>query len=226
MKLRSRDFSSFANLIDLIFSLCHSIDVNRLAMVFWLIWNRRNLAWQQEKAIDLQLTSKLARALLQEFLAAQTSRVRPFPTTPRHTRRSPPYDPFYKINFDGVVFCEDGATGIGVVIRNSLGSMICSFAQWIPLPSSMDIVEALACKRVIQLAKEICIFEAIFEGDSEVVVKALQAQRTSSPNFELILRDTLLLVSDLRNVLFSHVKRTSNSVAHYLAKSAKSSNEL
>ena len=58
------------------------------------------------------------------------------------------------------------------------------------------------------------------------MVKALQAWKTSSLEFDLILSDVLLLVSDFRTVLFSHIKRTGNSVAHYLAKCAKFGDEL
>ena len=216
MKLQSRNFLTFVNLIDLIFSISHSIDVNWLAMVFWLIWNRRNLARQQASTIDLQSISPKAKALLH---SAQTSSARPLPTTPKHTRWSPPYDPFYKINFDG-------AASIDVVIRNSLGSVISSLAQRFPLPTLMAMIEALACRRAIQFAMELSIFDAIFEGDSKVVVKALQARKTSSLEFSLILSDVLLLVYDFRNVLFSHIKRTCNLVAHYLAKCAKFGDEL
>ena len=88
------------------------------------------------------------------------------------------------------------------------------------------MVEALACRRAIQFAKELGIFDAIFEGDSEVVVKALQARKTNSLEFDLILSDVLLLVSDFRTVLFSLIKRTGNSVAHYLARCAKFGDEL
>ena len=139
MKLRSRNFLTFVDLIDMIFSISHSIDVNWLAMVFWLIWNRRNLAQQQANTINLQSISPKARALLH---SAQTSSARPLPTALKHTRWSPPYDPFYKINFDGTA-------GIDVVIRNSLGSVISSLAQHFPLPTSMAMVEALACRRAI-----------------------------------------------------------------------------
>ena len=60
---------------------------------------------------------------LQEFQGVQE-----MPTTPIHpsgpTRWSPPPNSWCKANFDGAVFQELGAAGLGVVIRDHEGNVI------------------------------------------------------------------------------------------------------
>ena len=70
------------------------------------------------------------------------------------------------------------------------------------------------------------IFEATVEGDAEIVISALKDGSTSNPEFGHIIQDSLILANDLRLCIFSHVKRLGNTVAHYLARKAKSGNEL
>ena len=70
------------------------------------------------------------------------------------------------------------------------------------------------------------IFEAIVEGDAEIVISALKDGSTSNLEFGHIIQDPLVLANDLRLCIFSHVKRLGNTVAHYLARKAKSGNEL
>ena len=63
--------------------------------------------------------------------------------------------------------------GIGLVIRDYNGSVISALFQWIPLPFSVEEVEALASRRAVLFVKEIRIFEAIFEGDAKLIIQAL-----------------------------------------------------
>ena len=63
--------------------------------------------------------------------------------------------------------------GIGLVIRDYNGSVISALFQWIPLPFSVEEVEALASRRAVLFVKEFRIFEAIFEGDAKLIIRAL-----------------------------------------------------
>ena len=63
--------------------------------------------------------------------------------------------------------------GIGLVIRDYNGSAISALFPWIPLPFSVVEVEALASRRAVLFVKEFRIFEAIFEGDAKLIIRAL-----------------------------------------------------
>lgn len=57
--------------------------------------------------------------------------------------------------------------------RTYNGSVISALFPWIPLPFSVEEVEALASRRAVLFVKEIRIFEAIFEGDAKLIIRAL-----------------------------------------------------
>ena len=142
------------------------------------------------------------------------------------TRWIPPNPLTYKVNFDGAIFKELGAAGLGMVIRDFEGLVIGALAERIPQPCSVATVEALACRRAVLFVKEMSIFEATVEGDAEIVISDLKDGRTSNSEFGHIIQDSLVLANELRFCVFSHVKRLGNTVAHYLARKVKSGNEL
>ncbi|XP_075642157.1 uncharacterized protein LOC142613591 [Castanea sativa] len=116
--------------------------------------------------------------------------------------------------------------GLGVVIRDSSDQVIGALAERIPIPMSVATVEALACRRALIFAKELCIFETVFEGGAEAIIKALLAEEVDQPEYGHVIQDSLLLASHFRVCTFTHVKRLGNSVAHLFARHSKSGNEL
>lgn len=89
------------------------------------------------------------------------------------------------------------------------------------LPYSKEVVEALAIRKTNISAKDISIFDTIFEGDTEVIIKILKAKEVDHPIYDHILENSLSLFLNLRSISFLYVKRLSNSVAHYLAEHSK-----
>lgn len=80
----------------------------------------------------------------------------------------------YKTNYDGVVFCESGEAGIGVVVRDAKGEVIAALAEKITYPGSVEMLEALAARKAAKFIVELGISCSEFEGDSEVVCNALR----------------------------------------------------
>ena len=95
------------------------------------------------------LRSRAVR-FLQDFTNAQTSTRQPHASFPaQRVRWIPPISPHYKVNYDGAIFKESSAAGLGVIIWDSVGSVISALAERISLPSSVATVEALACRRAV-----------------------------------------------------------------------------
>ena len=99
----------------------------------------------------------------------------------------PPISPLYKINFDEARFSDLGAARLGVVIRDSSGQVVGALAERIPIPKSAATVEALACRRALIFAKELSIFEAVCEGDAEVIIRALLSREVVHPEYSHVL---------------------------------------
>ena len=84
----------------------------------------------------------------------------------------------------------------------------------------------MACRRAMLFAKEMRITHCTFEGDAEVVLKAIWKKDSTHPVYGHVITDVLSLATDFQFCSFSFVKRIGNVVAHYLARSSKSGNEL
>ena len=219
-------FGVFSDLLEVVFSRQSCVDVEVLAMMFWLIWNNRNAKRCGGEIIDNHLIRSKAESLISEFRTAQVTLRKPSVAATRAVRWIPPEPPSYKINFDGVVFKELSSAGMGVVVRDSSGRVIGALAEKIPLPNAIATVEALACRRAMIFAKELGLFDCVFEGDAEVIVKAIQMEDSTHPKYGQVLSDVLFLAADFCVCTFSHVKRAGNSVAHFLARQCKSGDEL
>ena len=126
----------------------------------------------------------------------------------------------YKTNYDGAVFAELEEAGIGVIIRDVKGLVIAALAEKIPYLGSVEVLEALAARRVARFAVELGLIESKFEGDSKVVWRALRSADGAHSSIGEIIKDTMSIVGSLRTFSFSHTRRQGNCAAHALAKKA------
>ena len=77
------------------------------------------------------------------------------------------------MNYDDVCFAETNEVGTRVVVRNKLGLVMVSLSEKIPMSLTVEVLEAMAARRAMIFTEELRLPRAIFEGDSELVVKAL-----------------------------------------------------
>ena len=82
--------------------------------------------------------------------------------------------PLYKLNFDGALFDSEQCAGWGVLIRNEAGQVVASLSERALLPFTAIEVEAMAARRALVLALEAGFDRVILEGDSLVLINALQ----------------------------------------------------
>ncbi|XP_075649960.1 uncharacterized protein LOC142620482 [Castanea sativa] len=156
-----------------------------------LLWNDRNAARIGERKVELYQIRDKAKVLLSDFLHAQISPARASMPSNRLVRWSPPVQPHTKINFDAALFKEVDSAGIGIVVRNSSAT-----------------AEAFACRRAMEFAKEVSALDCIFEGDAEVLIKAICREDASNPEYGHDIEDILVLARDFFFISFNHVKRS------------------
>ena len=133
-------------------------------------------------------TVRRARELLQEFRDVQ---VRPSRTSVQRMRQKwmPPGLGVYKLNFDGAIFEGSARAGSGVVVRDAEGMIIAALSQNIQLPSSVDLVEALAAWRAILFAQELCLAHVVVEGDSLKVITAINNPQKNRTQWDHVIED-------------------------------------
>uniref|UniRef100_A0A2N9IR38 Peroxidase n=1 Tax=Fagus sylvatica TaxID=28930 RepID=A0A2N9IR38_FAGSY len=124
------------------------------------------------------------------------------------------------VNFDGAIFKDSNAGGIGVVIRDNAGMVIATLSQKVRGPQTVEMIEALAARRAIIFAKEVGIDDVEFEGDAVNVICDLSCQVPIHTPYGLIIEDARAILPNFQRPSLSHTRRSGNTVAHALARRA------
>ena len=127
---------------------------------------------------------------------------------------------FVKVNFDGAVFGELNMSCIGVVIRDNNGAVLASCSEKMFQAYKAEETEALAARKALMFAHELGFQSVILEGDALGLIQALKSQEQNVCPLSLLVEDVKVYSNHFRRVLYSHIKRNGNSIAHSLAKHA------
>ena len=128
----------------------------------------------------------------------------------------------YKLNFDGAVFEGGDGSGYGAVIRNDKGQVMVAISAKGGAVSDSEEVEALACRKALEVAVDTGFTDLIIEGDNAAVMKTIaQVQQETYSRLGLIYEYIWCLLAGLNSVMVSCVRRSANNVAHILAKHAR-----
>ena len=213
-----RQAATFIDLTGCVFA--DNRDPALFSMVIWTLWNRRNNLRLRKAVISLDQVLHQAKERLREFALHNT--VHTIPVRRQPTRWLPPDRPLYKLNFDGALFAAEQCAGLGVILRNSEGQAMVSLTERATLPFTAIEVEAMAARRALLLALETGFDRVILEGDSQVLITALQNNSYTLSHFGHLVQDIQYLASCFSEIHYSHVRRHCNTVAHALAKRANS----
>ena len=117
-------------------------------------------------------------------------------------------------------FKKNGGASLGVVIRDDAGKVLLSAWRVVANASNAEEVEILACKEGLALAVEWTPCQATLESDCSSVIKYLSdlGEQRTPPAF--VIREAKKLASTLPGIVFKHVRREQNYVAHELAQLA------
>ncbi|KAK8474613.1 hypothetical protein V6N13_095658 [Hibiscus sabdariffa] len=132
-----------------------------------------------------------------------------------------PYLSVVKINFDSAFNLQDRSAMSGAVVRNNEGLILAPCVVPHSNVSNTFVAEALACKNVVQVAKDMRFFEVIIEGDSLTVVKKLNSTIQDSFIISPIIVDIKDLAKSFHSISFRFVRRGENKVAHSLARESR-----
>ena len=208
--------SSFTELMRQVEMLNKDLILEEFAMICWLLWHKRNKNQLHLPSEEYHQICPRAQVLLKEFLMINAKEESVKLPKPKTTWR-PPVSHQYKVNFDGALFQEAKMGGIGVVVRDQAGMVIATLSQRVITTNSAELIEARAARRAIQFAMEIGILDVQFEGDSETIIRELSSQEVMHNAFGLIIEDAKALLHHFQRYMFTHTRRSGNSVAHALA---------
>ena len=78
----------------------------------------------------------------------------------------------------------------------------------------------MAANKALEFAQELDLTDVVLEGDSLLVMAALNSKNPVLAPYGLMIQDSLSLSSVFSKLSYSHTKREGNTVAHNLAQLA------
>ena len=195
--------------------------VARLVMISWKVWQSRN-EWHLNGVMHSgkQLVFRAMQHWV-EFLAANEGDVLSN-STAQPVYWSPPPLGLYKVNVDAATFKDIRATGIGVVIRDSLAKVAAILCRKLDASLSPLEAESKALEAGILFAQCRGCSAVVLEGDSLVLINALAGSSPSPSTVASVIQGVLELCMGFSQIQFSHVKRQGNVSAHLVVKNAYS----
>ena len=101
-----------------------------------------------------------------------------------------------------------------------MGQVLASCSKVVNRVHSSSEVEAMAAGLALSFVAELGVKNAVLEGDSLLVVKALTDSESSMSHIGPLIDDAKYYSYSFEKLLYSHITRDCNSVAHSLVKHA------
>ena len=122
---------------------------------------------------------------------------------------------------DTVVFSHLDMIGVGVIIRDHVGSVFATLSKRLPLPLGPLEAEAKALDEATIFAWDIGVVDVIFETDSTTVCHAIESPTDAPISISTIVSGTCSRLRDFCTFQSSHMGRQGNRPTHTLAVFAK-----
>ncbi|KAF7822290.1 reverse transcriptase [Senna tora] len=126
----------------------------------------------------------------------------------------------FKINCDASFLVESGSAGLGILVRDSKGNMICGRNMRVNA-FSVNVAEALALREALKtgLSLQLCNFSV--ESDCKCLVEAVNNKDVSWDwSCSELVKEILLLCGQLKWPPVNHIGRNANKAADWIAKIA------
>ena len=133
----------------------------------------------------------------------------------------PPMFPWYKVNADAAIFSQLDIIGVGVIIRDHLGSVVVALSKRLPFPLDPLEAEAKAMDEATDFAWDIGVRDVIFESNSMLVCHAMENPTDVPVSISTVVSSFCSRLPTFRTFQSSHVRPQGNRPAHTLAAFAK-----
>ncbi|CAN1225361.1 Putative ribonuclease H protein At1g65750 [Linum grandiflorum] len=195
--------------------VCHKVLAG-----FWCIWRERNNRVWNSKTTFIQRVLEDCWAYIGEWKQVSSTKSHQPPTisSPYCVKWHPPPPSRLKCNVDVALFAPQNRTGIGLVIRDELGTIIHYRMQTRPGLLTAKEGEAWSLLEAARWIQGLHLSHVSFEGDSQILMQALQRHDEDLTEYGDIVKNCKALLQDLDNSVYCFVRRARNKVAHTLAR--------
>lgn len=218
------EINSLGDWLLLIFDQCSSTEINKVAMLCWMIWKVRNeLVWNQKSKGVSNVVESASMVLNQWQIAQDKSFVNhlSFMTQDdgfEHWRL--PMANRVKVNVDAAIFEASNRYSFAIVVRGSTGELIQAMSSCREGNVTPDVAEGIAIREALSWVKTQSRSGYEIETDWLLLVQAIRSDSIFLTYLGRIIEECKALLTDLkdRDVILRFVKRSANNVSHYLAR--------
>ncbi|XP_041004152.1 uncharacterized protein LOC121249517 [Juglans microcarpa x Juglans regia] len=186
------------------------------------VWAARESSlqkWNCDEGDFIQLWDKLHQCFNQEKLE-EISVILAGICTRRDVKWMPPIADFTKVNFDAAIDQAEKKMGIGVVGRNFKGELLFSVYAVKMFIGPVDLAEANALWRAMEICSDLNIQQVQFEGDAPKVITDICKKGATSSWLGQQVDEIKSLLQQMPDWDVKFVYREGNSVAHELVRRA------
>ncbi|KAL0016415.1 hypothetical protein SO802_003484 [Lithocarpus litseifolius] len=170
--------------------------IEKMVMVAWSLWTSKNEYRTGGVKKSVVRIGSDALEYLEEYQTCVKE--------PEHSQVvqakvwKPPPSNMFKINIDGVVFADQKAAGVDVLIRDELGNTIGALSKKLWATLKVVEIEAKAVEIALQFSNDLLIQDSILEGDSLLVINALKELSPPLSSVAAIRQSSLLVAQEFR----------------------------
>jgi ribonuclease HI len=226
LQKRGTGGESFMELVE---NLMEFLCKEELELFVWttkMIWKRRNGVIHGEAFLHPRVVTQRTKEFLQQFRKANEKNQGKVQCNQAPVQRwEAPPPGIYKVNWDIAINHSEKRMGVGAAIRDNEGSVIAALCKPIMAIHEPAAAEATTALSAVEFCKEVGIQDILLEGDSMLVVTAINDSRPNWLRYGQIIDDVKMVLNSLRKWSSRHIKREANSAAHGLAKYTTRINE-
>ncbi|XP_042969115.1 uncharacterized protein LOC122301804 [Carya illinoinensis] len=193
--------------------------VGLVACTLRRIWLRRNAVIFEKNFECPKVLTSIAQQNFAEFSEANSG-PKSAQVNRSYARWKKPDVLVCKFNWDAAIDATKKRVGVGIIVRDSDGEILACLCLSVNYLLKPACAEAYALRRAMFFCLELGCTDAVFEGDSLMVVKAANGEDEMSTDYSVIIEDTRKMLNNNGrwSVKFTH--REANNVAHMLVKLA------
>ena len=138
----------------------HTRKLDLFATIPWFMWYHINKLRLKELCLPIEKIFNITSNYLSEF--QQRPQVSIAKTRQKEIKWKPLAKDEIKTSYDRATFEDTGEAWIVVVVRLDSGEVLAAHYEKIPLPSSVEVLEALIVRRATQFVVELGLHHLVF----------------------------------------------------------------
>ena len=216
-----RQSASLPSMCDAIraWSACDKGLVSKGAFLAWVVWGERNNhVFNNVSTPPHVLLARVLRPV--EEHGAYSSKIYSgrgvVPSSRPRIWKAPPAGTI-KLNIDASL-AIDGWVGLGVVARNCDGDVSFAVTRRVRANWTAEVAEAKGIELAVRLCRRYGLQNVVIESDCLTVINRLSKHVIFLSDLDIVLHNIFASSVHLSSLIWSHVKRDGNVVAHNLAR--------